>query len=113
MVRAMLSTEHHIVVAESGREALTRLTSDAGFDVVLCDLMMPDLSGMDLFERVAATLPGLASRFVFMTGGAFTPRGKEIFARFPDRCLHKPFDADALRTIVDRLASAPSEDLRA
>jgi two-component system, cell cycle sensor histidine kinase and response regulator CckA len=104
MVRAMLSTEHDIVVVDSGREALARLSTDSGFDVVLCDLMMPDLSGMDVFEIASRALPELATRFVFMTGGAFTPRGEEIAARFPDRCLQKPFDATALHAMLERLA---------
>jgi PAS domain S-box-containing protein len=103
MVRAMLSSAHDIVVADSGRDALARLSSDPGFDAVLCDLMMPDLSGMDLFEIVARALPELAPRFVFMTGGAFTPRAEDIYARFPDRCLEKPFEASALLALLDRL----------
>jgi CheY-like chemotaxis protein/two-component sensor histidine kinase len=104
MVRAMLSAEHDIVVAESGREALAKLTQEPHFDAILCDLLMPDLSGMDLFEIVAQALPDLAPRFVFMTGGAFTPKSEEIFAKFPDRCLEKPFDAAALTAILDRLS---------
>ena len=48
-----LSDEFQVTTATSGREALQLLAGDAPFDVVLCDLMMPDVSGMDVYERVA------------------------------------------------------------
>ena len=69
-VRGLFAGEHDVVVAVSGREALARLVDDPDFDVILCDLMMHDLTGMDLFEELKAIRPELAERFVFMTGGA-------------------------------------------
>jgi hypothetical protein len=57
---------------------------------------------MDLYADVAARHPGLERRFIFMTGGAFTPRATEFLAQVPNRRLEKPFETAALRAIVAR-----------
>ena len=74
-----LADECDVKTATSGREALEILRSDQEFDVVLCDLMMPDVSGMDVHERIARDRPDVARRFVFVTGGAFTQPGALAF----------------------------------
>jgi len=102
-VRALLSTTHDVVIAASGRQALDLLRDDPGFDGVLADLMMADLTGMELYEAVREHAPELAERFVFMTGGTFTARGREFLEQVPNRCLEKPFDADTLLGVVDTL----------
>jgi CheY-like chemotaxis protein/two-component sensor histidine kinase len=99
-VRSLFAGEHDVVVAVSGREALARLTDDPDFDVILCDLMMPDLTGMDLFEELKAIRPELAERFVFMTGGALTGRVEDFFKKYPNRCIQKPFDLMELRSLA-------------
>jgi two-component system, cell cycle sensor histidine kinase and response regulator CckA len=99
-VRGLFAGEHDVVVAVSGREALARLVEDPDFDMILCDLMMPDLTGMDLFEEVKAIRPELGERFVFMTGGALTGRAEEFFKRYRNRCIQKPFDLKELRSLV-------------
>jgi signal transduction histidine kinase/ActR/RegA family two-component response regulator len=100
--------EYDVVVAGSGREALEILRKDPGFDVVLCDLMMPEISGMDLYETLAPVERGLAERFVFMTGGAFTQRAQSFLGRVPNTRIEKPFQAEDLRTLVDAMASQHS-----
>lgn len=89
-----------VVVAGSGREALQILRCDQNFDVVLCDLMMPEISGMDLFEAIAAEMPTLAARFTFMTGGTFTERAASFLRKVPNERVLKPFSAEDLREIV-------------
>ncbi len=74
-------------------------------DVVLCDLLMPDMSGMDLHEALAQTRPGLEERLVFMTGGAFTARARDFLRRVGNPRLEKPFEFEQLHAIVgERLA---------
>jgi PAS domain S-box-containing protein len=80
-----------VEVCESGVDALSVLSGDRGFDLVLCDLMMPEMSGMDLFDRVSESDPELARRFVFMTGGAFTDRARRFLQDHRPRRLEKPF----------------------
>jgi CheY-like chemotaxis protein/anti-sigma regulatory factor (Ser/Thr protein kinase) len=91
----------------SARSALARVGEGERFDVVLCDLMMPELSGMDLHAEMVRVAPEQADRMVFMTGGAFT-RGAETFLSAPGRRrLDKPFSPEALREVIDGvLASA-------
>lgn len=97
-----LEETHEVSVCMSGREALERLSEDSGFDVVLCDLLMPDTTGMDLYAALAERQPGLESRLVFMTGGAFTRRASEFLARVQNPTLEKPFDVSRLEAIVAR-----------
>ncbi len=80
-----------ITVLNSGRDALKQLASGGGYDWIFCDLMMPGLSGMDVYEQASQAGLGLESRFVFMTGGIFTPRARDFVARVPNPCLSKPF----------------------
>jgi PAS domain S-box-containing protein len=102
MIRRVLSRDCDVDLASDAREGLSRLESGTAYDVVLCDLMMPDVTGMDLYADVAARHPGLERRFIFMTGGAFTPRATEFLAQVPNRRLEKPFETAALRAIVAR-----------
>ena len=92
--------DHQVSVAQTGRQALELIESDAGFDLVLCDMMMADLSGIDIFGAAKRLRPGVEESFVFMTGGAFTPQGQEFLAGVPNAVLHKPFDMSALRRLV-------------
>jgi FixJ family two-component response regulator len=66
---------------------------------------MPERTGMDVYEEVSAQVPALASRFIFMTGGGFTPRAREFIAGGQHRILDKPFDkADVQRLMIEVLS---------
>lgn len=95
---------HDVTVASSAREAAPLLEKSA-FDVVLCDLVMPEQSGIDWFASVQKTTPGLAERFVFMTGGGFNDRTRSFLNETVHPVLQKPFDAKTLRWVIaSRLA---------
>ena len=105
MIVRVLAPDHQVDFALSARDAVERLAgATAPYDVILCDLMMPEMTGMDLFAEVARLYPGLEERFVFMTGGAFTQRAIEFLARVKNPRIEKPFDAGALREAVRRPA---------
>lgn len=97
---------HDVHVYLSGREAIDALCADEPCDVVFCDLMMPGLSGIDVFQEVAKCRPEIASRFVFMTGGAFTPAARDFLKQTPLVCLDKPFDLHQIRDLVRERAEA-------
>jgi PAS domain S-box-containing protein len=84
---------HQVVSETSARAALGRLQAGETFDRILCDLMMPDMSGMELFQQLP---PDLQKQVVFLSGGAFTERARDFLARVPNRRLEKPFDTEAL-----------------
>ncbi len=98
---------HEVQIFCSGQEAIERLCSDEPFDLVFCDLMMPELSGMEVFGEVSSRRPDLASRFVFMTGGAFTARAREFLKQNSVVCLEKPFELHQIRELV-RTRAEPS-----
>ncbi len=100
-----LADEFEVSTATSGRLALELLERDVRFDVVLCDLMMPDVSGMNVYERVVEHSPALASRFVFVTGGAFTERSRAFVERVGAPVLEKPFDLASLSTLLRERAA--------
>ena len=101
MIRRVLAKECDVDLAVDAREGLERLGA-ATYDVVLCDLMMPDMTGMDLYAEVARRHPGVERRFIFMTGGAFTPRATEFLAQVSNRRLEKPFETAVLKAAVAR-----------
>ncbi len=91
---------HDVQVFSSGEEAIDALCSEEPCDVVFCDLMMPEVSGMEVFGRVAERRPEIASRFVFMTGGAFTAQAREFLKQTHLVCLEKPFELHQIRDLV-------------
>lgn len=105
-IRMALSPPHDVDVCTKSREVLAWIEQGRDYDVVLCDLMMPDLSGPELYERVQAIRPELASRFVFLTGGAFTPRTRAFLHDVPNPRLEKPFELEALERLVEESLGA-------
>lgn len=103
---ALTLDKHDVIVAQSGKEALAILERDPGVDVVLCDLMMPEMTGMDLFEKARELDETLPSRFVFMTGGAFTSRAQSFLSSVDNVRLDKPFTADAVNRLVESMPQA-------
>lgn len=94
---------HDVDVASSGRDALERLSKDRDYDLVLCDLMMPDLTGMDVFEEIERKYPTLAERVVFISGGGLTERSRSFIERHADRVLPKPIDSRQLAKLLAKL----------
>jgi CheY-like chemotaxis protein len=79
-------------VAGDAASATAALLGDTRYDLIYCDLMMRDTTGMDLAELMEARAPERLRRVVFMTGGAFTPRAAAFLASRPHSCVEKPFD---------------------
>jgi signal transduction histidine kinase len=99
-----LNREHDVAVVGRAAEALARIQAGEQFDVILCDLMMPEMTGMDLYAELRKSHGAQAERMVFMTGGAFTPRARSFLDSVPNQRLEKPFDAQHLLSLVgDRL----------
>jgi signal transduction histidine kinase len=108
VVSRMLSPDHDVVPFTSVREGLEAMQAGRSFDIILCDLMMPEMTGMDLHTELERTAPGMAGRIVFMTGGAFAPRSRAYLAGVSNALIEKPFDATELRTTIENLLVEPS-----
>jgi signal transduction histidine kinase len=97
-----LGRYHDVVTLTSGKEALARIASGERFDAILSDLMMPEVTGMELHEELSRIAPDQAKRMIFLTGGAFTERGRLFLDHVPNVRLEKPFDvANILQIIAD------------
>jgi two-component system, cell cycle sensor histidine kinase and response regulator CckA len=99
--------DHTVEVAASGRDAIELLRTRE-YDLVFCDLMMPEVTGMDVYAWAERERPGLERTFVLMTGGIFTPRAKAFLhsVQGKNRSVEKPFDMEKLRRFVSTFLQA-------
>jgi len=97
LVRAFRT--HEVTACGDARAGLAALAEDE-FDLVLCDLMMPDLTGMDFYEQAKERWPERVSSIVFLTGGAFSERAQLFLSQTECRCLFKPVALPTLRALV-------------
>ena len=96
----VLTPRYDLERAGRVRDALARLReARPAFDAVLCDMVLPDGTGIDVFEGVRGE--GVAARFVFMTGGALTQEVAEFLDRVPNPKLEKPFPIAALEELLE------------
>jgi len=96
-IRRMLS-QHTVRTEEDAKRALKHCKED-DFDVILCDIMMPLMSGDQFYAELKATQPDLASKVTFMTGGVLTPSTEKFLVTVDRPVLTKPLDVEELRTI--------------
>jgi CheY-like chemotaxis protein len=96
----MLRGLHEVTVVTDAGEALGKIASGDSYDVVLCDLMMPAMSGIEFFESLSGANPELAARIVFMTGGAISARGQDFLESTTNVQIAKPFSVETVRSIV-------------
>ncbi len=99
-VRFILKDDHDVKTLTSAREALDRLLAGEHYDLVLCDLTMPGMTGVELLQRLSAERPDLTRRVVFMTGGAVTAAAAALLEDRATRCLEKPFRPGELLAFV-------------
>ena len=96
----MLAFDYDVVAVGGGHEALARLRAGERFDAILCDLMMPAMTGSEFFQELSRTLPDLVDSVIFVTGGAVTPAAQDFLERVPYHRIEKPFDAERLLTLL-------------
>jgi CheY-like chemotaxis protein len=101
-LRRVLCDEFDVNLTTDPAEALRWLTSGDWYDVILCDVMMPTMNGVELRNRVHATRPDLACRIVFVTGGITWAHVRKLLESVPNTVLAKPFDFPALRDLIRR-----------
>ena len=99
-IKRTLSGEHEVTAVTTAREALHLLGGEAQFDLVLCDLMMPEMTGMELYQELLRLQPEQAKKFVFMTGGSFTESATQFLTRISNPTIEKPIRAAKLRSLV-------------
>ena len=98
-IKRVLLGEHDVDVVTTAAEALARVGA-GHFDLILCDLMMPGMNGIDFHRELQRMDPEVARRVVFLTGGAFTQRVRDYLEGIANPRLEKPIGVDALRHAI-------------
>lgn len=101
IIRRILKA-HEVTCVTAAQDALSLIEDGQRFDVILCDLMMPEMSGMDFHGELNRRFPELADRVVFISGGAFTPAAHDYLAQVPNESLAKPFQPAQVRALLRR-----------
>lgn len=98
----ILSQGNDVVSTLEAKEALALCERGEKFDLILCDLMMPIMTGMELYHDLVRVAPDQANRMIFVTGGAFTDKARTFLSETLKEHIEKPFNAANLRAIVNR-----------
>jgi CheY-like chemotaxis protein len=107
-VRRVLEDECDVVTVNAGREAVARVAGGERFDVVFCDLLMPDMDSRDVHDALVRAAPGLARCIVVMTGGVLDPDLARFAESLPTEVLRKPLERARLRAAVREYAGEPA-----
>lgn len=110
ILEIMLESYYEVTAVHSAEHALALLERGDAFDVILCDLAMPGMSGEELFRTVSTTRPELAARFIFMTGGPTSPKSVRFLEAMSERCIEKPFSIDELLPVLATSVRARDEE---
>jgi CheY-like chemotaxis protein len=102
IIMLLLGEEHDVVHETRGALALDRLRRGEHFDVILCDIMMPEMTGIDFFGYAQALVPDQAASILFLSGGAVTNRAREFLAGVPNLVIDKPFNPKEFMATVRR-----------
>jgi PAS domain S-box-containing protein len=105
-LRRMLGRNHQVEATTGAHEALERLRRGERFDAILCDLMMPQMSGMEFYRVLQEQFPAVAPRVVFMTGGTFTDAARDFIAQVPNPTVDKPFERDHILEVISKVIGA-------
>jgi CheY-like chemotaxis protein len=100
-VGRVLGDEHSVIALQSAASALQRIRDGERFDVILCDLLMPQITGMDFYDALLQIDPSQAGNIIFLTGGAFTTRARTFLAEVGNQRIEKPFDPIHLRALIN------------
>jgi CheY-like chemotaxis protein len=99
-LRRLFSHEHDVTVVNRGRDALSRMRDGESFDAILCDLLMPEVTGIDLYSELRRIAPDQAECMIFLTGGAFSENAQQFLDGIANRWFEKPCNLDQLRAAV-------------
>jgi two-component system NtrC family sensor kinase len=111
MLTRLLRRRYDVTTTTSGVEGL-RLACDEQWDAILCDVMLPEMSGPQLLERLQQEGRPIAAKVGFMTGGAFGSEATSLLERLgKGGWLAKPFGLAEVEAFVDRLVGRSIGDV--
>jgi CheY-like chemotaxis protein len=101
----VLEPDHDVTAVTAGRAALNLLLDGNWFDVVLCDVLMPGVSGIDLYRELEQKRPEMVERIIFMSGASSMPRVADFLSGVPNERIDKPVDLAQLRSVIQQVAT--------
>ena len=104
LCRLLRSRGYDAESAPDGRVG-AQLALSGKFDAIVCDLMMPGFSGVDLHDELESERPDLLERLLFLSGGAFSPREQAFVEQGHRRVLAKPWSADGIVAAVGAIVA--------
>ncbi|HZP12282.1 MAG TPA: response regulator [Nevskiaceae bacterium] len=96
----LLERNFDVAVTTRSKQARDWLLRGDRYDVILCDLLMPEVTGMDLHDQLATAAPDQAHRMIFLTGGSLNTSVRDFLDRVPNPRLEKPFELGSLMTLI-------------
>jgi CheY-like chemotaxis protein len=100
-MQRMLDSEYQVDIAVGGNKAYDFLANTNNvYDLIICDINMPDVSGVDVYLYINKNYPGMENRIIFMTGAILSDNIKEFLARNNNKCISKPFESQKLLTTI-------------
>ena len=100
-IERAIHQEHDVVILGRGRDAFERIRGGERFDVIVCDVMMPEMTGIELHRELEAIAPDQAAAIIFLTGGVFTAEGQSFLDSVANPRIEKPFVPKQLRVLVN------------
>jgi PAS domain S-box-containing protein len=101
----LLRRDYDVTLAGCGRDAVDLINRGARFDAIISDVMMPNMTGIELIEELQRIAPDQAQRLIFLSGGAFTAQTRERLDQLGAPQLEKPVTANKLRACVLQIAT--------
>ena len=108
-IERLLRRDYDVTIAGCGQEAIDHITRGVRFDAIVSDVMMPNMTGIELLEELQRMVPDQAQRLIFLSGGAFTAQTRERLDQLGAPQLEKPITANELRACVKRIATDASD----
>lgn len=104
VLQSLLMSEFAVDTALSGEAALGMVKTEGYYQAILCDLMMPGMTGMELYSKIIAKFPGMEPRIIFMTGGSPSSLVGDFLVGRQNRVIEKPFEIAPLRQLLSTIA---------
>jgi CheY-like chemotaxis protein len=104
--------DHKLTTTTNAIDAARLIESGGRFDVILCDINLDGMSGMELWARLNASCPEQAERMLFMTGGVYTSQEADFLAGAPNGWLLKPFRSEHPHEAIERVFRARGPSAR-
>jgi DNA-binding NtrC family response regulator len=103
VIERFLRSDYEVISVTSAKDALAQLEERDDIACILCDLMMPEMTGMDFYGEIETQHPDYTSRVAFLSGGTFTPEASEFISNGGHVVVEKPFRPERLREVVGDL----------